>query len=287
MNNALVSAINARHGLQLIPGMRYAWGEQGALAVHDATGATFVLKWSADAGMDERVHRARLVTEHLRDWGYPVPRYLFEGVVDDLHYSLQEALPGRPIGSVSLTHLPRLLELNALQRGASPLPAGDWPQWIVGSVLDGFDSYCVLASLEGYSRSTRALLAEVQSLAVRYSNAACPTIDIVHFDFNPVNILDDDGQISGVVDWDGATSGDCAFDVVTLLFYARQDQDARRALWRHLNVDSTPGAVSLYLAHLIVRQVDWSIRHHDDATVGLWVDNANNLLSELPTACWL
>lgn len=281
MNDALVNVINARHGLQLILGERFPHGEQGAFAVHDATGAAFVLKWSADVRMDECVDRARLVTECLRDRGYPVPRYRFHGVVGDVHYSLQEALPGQPIGTVSLTHLPRLLELNALQRGAAPLPAGDWPQWIIGSVLDGFEGYCVLASLENHSQTTQALLAEAQALAARYSDTVCPATDIVHFDFNPVNILADDGQISGVVDWDGASPGDCAFDLVTLLFYARRHHDARRALWRHLSAYSTPGAVALYLAHLIVRQVDWSIRHHDDATVGFWVDNANTLLSEL------
>jgi hypothetical protein len=281
MDDALVSAINARHGLQLTLGERYPRGEQGAFAVHDATGAEFVLKWSIDTSMRERIHRASLVTDHLRDRGYPVSRYRFHGVVDDVYYTLREALPGQPIGTVSLAHLPRLLELNALQRGSSPLAASNWPQSIVGSVLNGCDGYCVVASLDGYSRTTRALLAEVQGHAARYSDTACPTADIVHFDFNPVNILADDGRVSGVVDWDGTMTGDCTFDLVTLLFYARRDHEARRALWRHLGIHSTLGAVSLYLAHLTVRQVDWSIRHHDEQTIELWVDNACSLLREL------
>ncbi len=281
MNNAVVSAINARHGLRLTLGERYPDGEQGAIAVHDVTGEHFILKWSNDAAMHERVHRARLFCEHLRDRGYPVPRYPFDGVVGNIHYSLQEAMPGQPIGTVSLTYLFPLLELNALQRGTCPLTTGDWRQLIASSVIDGCDGFCVLTSLNEYSRATRTLLAEAQALATRCSDTVYPTNDIVHFDFNPVNILADDGRISGVVDWDGAMPGDRTFDVVTLLFYARRNNDVRRTLWRYLTDTSTSGAVSLYLAHLIVRQVDWSIRHHDDRTVDLWVDNANNLLKEL------
>ena len=43
--------------------------------------------------------------------------------------------------------------------------------------------------------------------------------DVVHYDFSPYNMLADGDRITGVVDWDGATSGDAAFDLVTLAFY--------------------------------------------------------------------
>jgi len=109
----------------------------------------------------------------------------------------------------------------------------------------------------------------------------CPTDDIVHFDFNPGNILIADGQVRGVVDWDGATAGDRMFDVVTLLFYTRVDRVTRQALWDYLREHSSFPAVSLYLAHMIIRQLDWSIRHHEAESVRLWTDNAWNLLEEL------
>lgn len=277
----IINAINAQHGLGLTLGERFASGEQGAFAVRAVTGTAYVLKLSAEAGALDRLQRAQIVTKHLRGLGYPAPSYHLNGVVEGLIYSLQEVLPGRPIEAIGMTHVARLVALNALQRGPASLPANDWPRPIIDSVLVGCDSYCVLESLDGYSRATRALLIHVQSLVTEHADVACPAGDIVHFDFNPANILIDDDQISGVVDWDGVMSGDRMFDLVTLLFYAGADRGTRQAIWQHLRTASTPGAISLYLAHIIVRQVDWSIRHHDADTIESWLGVADSLLKEL------
>lgn len=281
----LIDAIGKRHGLKLTSGERYSWGEQGAFAIADAGGTSFVLKWSmAEAG--ERIRRVRRVTEHLRNKGYPAPRYVLDGIVDGVSYSLQEALPGQPMLPVDQVYLPQLLALNDLQRGPAPDLASDWPQSLVESVRVGYEEYCILASLIDYSRETRELLDRVQSLVTRYPDIVCPNDDIVHFDFNPGNILVAEGRVSGVVDWDGVTAGDRMFDVVTMLFYIRSDPSARQMLWQHLHANSTRGAVFLYLAHMIVRQVDWSIRHHNAEVVRLWVEQANNLLAECRSSEW-
>jgi aminoglycoside phosphotransferase (APT) family kinase protein len=279
----LIAAINAQHGLMLSLGERYTLGEQGAFAVRDAMGTSLVLKWSADVGASERLHRARLATDQLGARGYPVPRYRFTGTVAGSTYSLQEVLPGQPIETVTLTHLPRLFALNALQHSPTTLPASDWPRPIIESVLTGCDGYCVLASLEDHSSVTRALLTHLQALVSEHAQTVCATDDTVHFDFNPANILIDNGQISGVIDWEGALAGDRMFDLVTLLFYAGSDFAVRRSIWSHLSVSSTRGAISLYLAHIIVRQIDWSIRHHDAETVEHWLGAADLSLNELAT----
>ena len=73
--------------------------------------------------------------------------------------------------------------------------------------------------------------------------------DVVHYDFSPHNVLVDDDRITGVVDWDGATNGDAAFDLVTLASftydYAVRDEllAARRA------ADRPAGARALRRAH--------------------------------------
>jgi hypothetical protein len=43
----------------------------------------------------------------------------------------------------------------------------------------------------------------------------------------------------------------------------------------------------IYLAHLIHRQVDWSIRHHPQATIDTWLARAALVLREMPnrTGC--
>jgi aminoglycoside phosphotransferase len=276
----LIDVVGRRHRLRLTPGKRFLWGEQGAFAVADADGRSLVLKWSS-VEASERFQRARRITDCLRSKGYPAPRYVLDGVVDGVSYCLQEMLPGQPMLPADPVYLPRLLALNDLQRAPAPELTSDWPQSIVESVRVGCDGYCVLSSLIDYSPETRELLDRVQSLVEQYPEIDCPDDEIVHFDFNPGNILVADGRISGVVDWDGVTAGDRMFDVVTLLFYVRSDQRARQVLWKHLREHSTRGAVSLYLAHMIVRQVDWSIRHHNADSIDLWVEHSGNLLAEL------
>jgi hypothetical protein len=63
-----------------------------------------------------------------------------------------------------------------------------------------------------------------------------PWVDDI--DFSPYNILAQDGRITGVVDWDGATSGDAAFDLVTLASYT-YDYGVRDELLIHERWRST------------------------------------------------
>lgn len=46
-----------------------------------------------------------------------------------------------------------------------------------------------------------------------------------------------------------------------------------------------PIALAVYLSHLIVRQVDWSIRHHDAATIARYVRIAHDILADLSDLC--
>ena len=84
---------------------------------------------------------------------------------------------------------------------------------------------------------------------------------IVHWDFTPDNVLVRDGRVSGVIDWEGVRAGDPAFDLVTLAFYAPGTPLLEDEL---SGLDS--GLRAAYQAHLCVRQAEWSLRRHDEAT---------------------
>jgi Ser/Thr protein kinase RdoA (MazF antagonist) len=73
--------------------------------------------------------------------------------------------------------------------------------------------------LRTYSTTTAELLVTLQALVAQHSEAYYETSDLVHFDLNPSNILVESGKISGVIDWQDPCSGDCTFDLMTLLFY--------------------------------------------------------------------
>ncbi|MGH3297132.1 MAG: phosphotransferase, partial [Trebonia sp.] len=110
---------------------------------------------------------------------------------------------------------------------------------------------------------TRALLAVIQQTADRCLAAIPAREDFVHYDFTLANLLTTGAGISGVIDINPpALTGDRAFDLATMLFYL-YDRDGLRERLRGRALELTERrALDAYLAHMMLRQVDWSLRHH-------------------------
>ena len=267
MIDEVLTLVNARHHGALSLLQRYADGEQGAYLVTDPLGNQYVLKWHPGKDALHRLRFARAVTGCLCQMRYPAPVCRMIGTMRDSTYWVQTALPGQPLAHQACLIpqlLPRLLALHELHVGRAPANSPDvWPDEVVRTVLVGGDGYCLHHALREHSTTTRDLLRALQALVVIHRTAIPLRHDIVHFDFQPMNVLVEGETISGVVDWDGARAGDAAFDLATLLFYTYDDEQARAALWARGLAMTTPGAFAIYLAHIILRQVDWSLRLHD------------------------
>jgi aminoglycoside phosphotransferase (APT) family kinase protein len=276
----LLAAINRRHGVSLTLAGRAPGGESGsAWIVEDPGGARYVLK--ADSGAEFRIDDAVAITLRLRERGYPLPAYRFSGRDGETRYIVRELIAGEPMQQLDAMHVARLLELNDLQADAAAGIATDWPAAIIESVLNGFRDWCVLDTLRHHSAETAAMLAELQALVQANAAGTYRTTDAVHFDFNTANILVDGDRIAGVIDWEGARAGDRAFDLATLLFYHHGDMAVRQLLWQRALAIASRGAMMLYLAHMIVRQVDWSIRRHSSAVADVYIAASRIVMDEL------
>jgi len=134
---------------------------------------------------------------------------------------------------------------------------------VKGSVLLAHEG--INGTLAG-SPEARDLLAELRRLADR----CCPAIpdgeDFVHYDFTPANLLCDGNAITGVIDINPLTlAGDRAFDLATMLFYYYDRDEIRGPLRGRLLDLAGSRAAAAYLAHMVLRQVDWSLRYHPAA----------------------
>ena len=277
----VLQSLNRTHQTTFRLGQRYAIGEQGAYALIDAQGQAYVLKWQPRANHLQQAPYAQTVTEHLRAQGYPAPAYLHIGSALGGVYTIQQALPGAPMGHVTLQRLPDVLKLQAMH--ASPAPPGlrDWPREVAQTVLQGGEGYCLHASLRQHSPETAEMLQTLQALVAAYQGAIEETNEIVHFDFQPANLLIHDNAVSGVVDWDGVRAGDSAFDLATVLFYGYDDSQVRDALWAQALARRPIQVLSVYLAHLILRQVDWSLRHYGPAVYKSHIARGQALLADI------
>jgi aminoglycoside phosphotransferase (APT) family kinase protein len=244
--------LNIRHGTSLLQAGEYAGGEFGALRLVDEEGRRFVFK-RQPPGL------APQTTAVLRPLGYPAPRYVAWG--DDYH--VQEELPGEPAwrgwGVAPLVVMSRLLELNELQQGRAVDEDSTWPDSIVESVVVGYSEYAVVGTLERHSGESRELLGLCRAVAERHADAVRGRRDVVHWDFTLANVLVEAGDVTGVIDWGGTRTGDRLFDLATLIYYARGEAPE---LERYVVERIGREGLSVYLAHMAVRQSDWSIRHH-------------------------
>jgi aminoglycoside phosphotransferase (APT) family kinase protein len=274
----IIEAINCAHAASLTLEARAASGESGAYVVRDAAGSRLILKFGH--GREFEPTRAARMTGALRALGYPAPEYLIVGEIGGARYAVQRILAGELLlhSSFSRARLDAIIALNRIQRGRSSEPGADWLPELRRSVFEGFEEYCRVDTLKNHSPETRRMLEHFQRIAAAAEDAPCPVSDVVHWDFHGGNILVEGDRISGVIDWDGLRFGDASFDLMTLLFYSYRDEDTRRPLWDEARAHSSMSLLRLYLAHVIVRQLDWSIRNHSRHVSDFFTGFAHELM---------
>jgi hypothetical protein len=204
--------------------------------------------------------------------GVPTARLELSAHVDGVRVIVQERLPGTPPDTITADLVAAMIGLNLRLTGLlTSQPATPAVDLFLDTDGPGF---CLHQPLRQHSPRTARLLDWIHDVA-----AAAPPVDgndLVHLDYHPGNILVSHGRITGVVDWDGARRGDRRFDLVTLMFDLawRAPQLSGPLHERLATVE--PDRLRSYWAHMSLRQVDWSIRHHDDATVERWLDIAES-----------
>jgi hypothetical protein len=263
-------------GVELIG--RLAHGENtGAYAVQTADGTSAVLKLFDGDGLVGPGTPTDL-TDALRARGYPAPAIRAAGVLDGTRYEIQELMPGEQLGQATSELVGPLRKLVDLQRDAAPSGRAGWLDKMIASVIDGCVGYCERAAVLAYSDETRAMLARLDRIAAAAPGIAVNDGDIVHFDLSPHNVLAIGNRISGVVDWDGATRGDAAFDLVTMAAFT-YDYSVRDELLAVAASGTHERALALYAAHMVLRQIDWAVRHHTDFEVAWFMDTGAGLLA--------
>ncbi|HEX5200821.1 phosphotransferase [Paractinoplanes rhizophilus] len=244
-------------------------GEVGAAYVRWPDGRRSVLVASRT--------RSAVLTDRARAAGVPTPRHELTARVDGVRVVVQQRLPGTPPAELDLTVVRQMLAVN--DRLAGVLAAEPDPRPAELYLTSDGPGFCLHEPLAGYNERTARLLKWVRSVGADGSHMVGD--DLVHMDFHPGNVLVERGRLTGVVDWDGAVRGDRHLDLVTLLFHLRGQAPALAPAVRERLGLLSARRLRAYWAHMSLRQVDWSIRHHDAATVDRWLDVAESGLAAL------
>lgn len=257
-------------------------GQVGAALVSWPDGHESILTRSGDSSAN--LERTQMIMELGKAHDLPMPAY--ELIVDlgDTVLLLQQRLPGSPpctVDDALVTQLLKVLDrLDGVLVEHPEVPVADL------YLTESGPGFCLHESLERYDSETRRLLSRIREIG-RDPEAAMTGDDLVHLDFHPGNFLVDDGAVSGLIDWDGISRGDRRFALVTLAFdlswgtatdpaYAGTVESLGTVERRVDQID--PARRRAYWAHMALRQVDWSIRHHGPAEIAHYLRYAETRL---------
>jgi hypothetical protein len=277
--HAAIAQVNAETGAGLAFAGMASGGQVGAAFVRWPDGREGVLTIGGDD-----IASAELTTATMnlaREKGIPCPHY------DLIHHAgqstiiIQQRLPGLPPTRITRNLVRQMVGLNerfaGVLEGQPGVPALDL------FLTHSGPGFCIHESLERHDDSTRRLLDWVRQVGRDFTGMT--GTDLVHADFHPGNVLvDESGTITGIVDWDSAARGDRRFALVTLAFDlgwgivsspGNRDLHASDLDWLLSLVDSIEQPLRrAYWAHMSLRLVDWSIRHHTAVEVTHYLDFA-------------
>lgn len=274
---AKARAVFEQTGIQLTVEGPCAGGEVGAAYVRWPDGHRAVLKWRPNFTVAELEAGPLAVTERLRELGYPAPATELALQVDHAVVTVQELLPGKKIDHLDVHLLGRVLAVHARQAGA--LAGRDDIAGFELFLRDDGPGYCLHEPMRRFSARAADLERRIGKLAAEHP-ARLPGYCAVHADFHPGNILVADGEVTGVVDWDGAARGDHRFDLVVLRFGVHPHGADREVVERLDSLlDALPDSIlGPAWAHMSLRMTDWAVRHFPPDEVDTWLDLAGQRL---------
>ncbi|HEU4424687.1 MAG TPA: phosphotransferase [Pilimelia sp.] len=269
----LVAEVRDRTGIRLELLGRLPGGQVGAALVRLPDGSTAVMSsWSRERY--DRIPVITRVVDRLREAGYPAPGYRHVIDCGDVVAVVQDYVDGGWVGAVTVGLLRNLLELNGRQRQVFDRPVGSLADLYLSQDGPGF---CLHAPLISHSVESRALLDWIHEVGRTASDDVFRGTDAVHTDFHPGNVLLARGsteRVAGVVDWTGATIGDCGLDLVTLGFacdFMPTEPPVVGLLRDHIRATVPPEQLVAFTAHMALRMVDWAIRHFPPRKLAHWI----------------
>jgi hypothetical protein len=273
---AVLRALAEATGVDLADEGRCRGGEVGASYVRWPDGHRSVLTCLEPDNLAWAQQGAELAGI-ARAAGVPAPRYELVAELPGVIAVIQELLPGAPPGrAVSRVTVESMLAVNRRCRG---LLAGrdDLPVPSLYLRGDG-PGFCLHKPVASYDQRTAPLLAAIEEIGAAVPERLAGD-DVMHFDFHPGNVLADPaGQVTGVVDWDGASRGSGVLDLWTLRFdLARRAPELGRWIGTLLPHQASEAVHAACWAHMSLRLVDWAIREHTAAEVDSWIGVAEQV----------
>jgi len=241
--------------------------EHGAWFATAPDGQPVVLKWERDTSVADRYAALIPALDVLRSRGVPAPHYPHVFQADGWTVSAQQLLPGASVDNPSPAMVEQVINCVAAMEGIScalsPPDGLGWGASVVHTLTVGLEGWADHAPLRQGSARSAALLDRVHAIGAEADPAWFPTTGLVHLDLHTDNLLaGPDGQLTGIIDWEGACGGDPRFDLVRFAF----DLDGHnQPVWDRIEATGIGRhVIRAYAAHHALRCTSWQLRFHPD-----------------------
>lgn len=242
---------------------RFTQGGPNVRLLAHADDSRSVLNWMP---IRPEVAESASLVQFLSDRGWPFPAIRDVAEAGDFTVTHEDFVPGEHPSDITESVVRELIRLSEASRSTSH-QRSDWSDWLLGN-LSGADPKITTDTLQA-SEFGRTLLRET---AQAIANLHGPFSAVIHGDLSPGNTLvSADGSIVGIVDWEGVTVGDSAFDLVTLEWdlelWGRSVRHMLPVLREELDKVSSSRTRHAYRLYLTCRNLSWAAGSSDERTV--------------------
>ena len=256
-------------------------GETGATEVRGPGGDRFVLKAEWDPDNQARRRSGIRIADQLRtEAGWPCPRQQALEV-DGCLLVLQEHMAGEPVEYLTDGIVDAVVGMVGSARGLSAGMNQRWAEDLLKILVEGGNGHCMHQPLRDHDGRTRELVARIEEIGRSLVPSDVTGSDLLHADLHPRNLLQTAHELTAVIDMDYAQVGDADFDLATLALSGLEVAAAPGVHERLVSVgiDLLPEPKRrAYLAALLLRFLDWSIRKGRPLEVEFWLEQADRFL---------
>jgi len=229
---AIDSFMNEHFGPDIIDVKMIADGETSQAGIIETANGTKVVRFSKHT--DEGYQKDKFAYEHFSSPHVPIPRIEEIGTLPDgIYFAVSELAPGTTLDKLTVNDLkatlPSMIQtMEAIHRTApvgsgfgsiQPDGNGNASSW--HEALDRSQASNDDDKLDSISIFERDVYERFRRKIKEYYKYCPDDIrQLIHRDFGFNNTLAENGQITGVIDWDNAAYGDPLYDIAWQSFWA-------------------------------------------------------------------
>lgn len=287
--NKVIETINTENKTSYKIVCQFSTGEWGAYRIADNDNNIAVLKFFLNLEktniIDPDPTLAIKITDKLRQYGYPVSKYLYSGKIEpNGMYWIQEFLNGEPLWKdPSVDQVKSLLSFLKLQKGNAVSSKQNLSNYVIETVFN--NAYGKATKMENYSDETRCLLDKARDLAKEAKGIVLPSEDIVHGDFSYHQAMIVEDTIIGIIDWEESGCGDWLIDLTRLIYSLHDRPPLAEPIVKELR-ETDERKIKLYTAYTVLEMISFPTNNYNKPISEGAINKAQSAMNFVANKIW-